>query len=373
VLDALEGVFHQWLHLGHDPLLLKAVFASVLANRWDGVPIWLMVVGSSGSGKSEVLMSLSGSDQVIAVSNLTPYALASSAKAQDDSLLFQLDKKVLVVEDMSSVSSMPKDARNMLFSFLRAAYNGEFRRDTGRGSIEWKGKFGMLAGATLSIEQTRDMESTLGERFLYLRTHLSNGDERYIMRKARDNAAQKTKMSESLRKTVRRFLASIKIDTTIRTLPSNAWVERYLEDLAIALAKARSGVMRDTYGAREIVFPAERGELGTRLYNQLTLLALTAKQLGMEWVEIEELLMRMALDSVPYIRAKAMWTVFSGKKRTKDIGPEMRMSGTATQRLLEELRNLEVLRYGQGVEHEIVDDIWSEAMNRLTPPVSLHS
>jgi hypothetical protein len=373
VLGALEGVFHNWLHLGHDPLLLKAVFACALANRWDGLPVWLMLVGSSGSGKSEVLMSLSGSDEVIAVSNLTPYSLASSGKAKDESLLFQLDKKLLVVEDMSSVASMPKEPRTMLFSFLRAAYNGEFRRETGRDSIEWKGKFGMLAGATLSIEQGREMESTLGERFLYVRTHLTNGDERTIMRKVRDNSSKKTRMSEELRKAVKEFFENVTIDTTLKDLPGDAWMERYLEDLAIAVAKARSGVMRDNYGSREIVFPVERGELGTRLYSQFTLIAMTARQLGMDWTEVEDLLLRIAIDSIPYIRAKALRLVMSGKTKTKEIGPEMRMSGTATQRLLEELRNLEVLRYGSGTNHEVVDDVWSEAMNRVAPPVSLHS
>lgn len=53
-LTACVDVFQRWLHLP-DPGSLYVTLAAVVANRTAGDPVWLLLVGPPGSGKTEVL------------------------------------------------------------------------------------------------------------------------------------------------------------------------------------------------------------------------------------------------------------------------------------------------------------------------------
>jgi hypothetical protein len=53
-LEGAISVFQRWLSL-HDPDYIDAVLATVAAHNLTGEPLWLMVVGGSSGGKTEVL------------------------------------------------------------------------------------------------------------------------------------------------------------------------------------------------------------------------------------------------------------------------------------------------------------------------------
>jgi energy-coupling factor transporter ATP-binding protein EcfA2 len=67
----------------HDPDLLRAIYAVYLANKYDGLPVWTLIVGKPGSGKSELLASLEGVniDEAIKSAAAIPVAAAPAAAA----------------------------------------------------------------------------------------------------------------------------------------------------------------------------------------------------------------------------------------------------------------------------------------------------
>jgi hypothetical protein len=209
----LEAVYNRWLYLDHDPLLVKCVFAAYIANRYDGPPVWIMIIGKPGCGKSEMLMSMSEYTGTVAVSKLTPNALASGFQDGKHSLLHDLVKnKVLVIKDMSTITEMASEARGQIFSDLRDAYDGSFVKRTGSNKVEFKGKFGLIAGATPAIERARVHEGSLGERFLNLRVLLSPEDEKKIQTRAGSNIERgMTKMKKELSDAASKFLDEIKL------------------------------------------------------------------------------------------------------------------------------------------------------------------
>jgi len=356
----LEAVYKRWLSLEHDPDLIRTIYSILLANYYDGNPVWGMFIGPAGCGKSQILMSLSGSDLIVPVSNLTPQALASGYGDGSDSLLYELDEKILVVEDMSSVTEMPKEAKNLLFSFFRAAYNGEFIRVTGRNKISWRGKFGLLAGATLALESGRKMESMLGERFLYIRSRANGIDERTLMRMARKNISKKTIMAKELSNASGEFLSKFKAPNTVK-LPDD--IEELVDACAIALAKGRSGVVRDGY-SKEVSFPVDRSELGTRLCGQFGLLAESSHALGGSWVDVKRVLYRIMHDSMPYPRLRILKAIAFGNVRLREITKSVQMSGSYVQRTLEDMVSTKSIEKNRKKEYEIVDKVMLESVTR---------
>lgn len=358
--DDLEGIYKKWLHLGHDDLILRLLYACVLANRYDGNPIWTMVVGPSGSGKTALLSSLRDSPEIKYVSNMTPYSLASGSGDPKDSLLFELNDKILVVEDMSSVSEMPNEARSLLYSFLRSAYNGEFIRVTGKNQIAWRGKFGMLAGSTLAIEMGRRMETSLGERFLYLRMRVNDEQEKAIMLATRGHTGSKSVMRDDLEKAAGVFLAGVVIDPMQRSISKE--IIEMIDNCACILAKSRSTVQRDTF-TKEITFPVESGELGTRLFTQLTLIALAARAMGTAWDVVKRMVYRVTLDSMPYIRLRILQAIHRGNVSNDQVTEDLRMGHQSVQRTLDEMVHLGVLSRNRKKEYEVDSEVLAEALD----------
>ena len=53
------ATFQRWLYLPDTDAVLAAL-AAVAANRLSGDPVWLLLIGPPGGGKTEILASLTG-------------------------------------------------------------------------------------------------------------------------------------------------------------------------------------------------------------------------------------------------------------------------------------------------------------------------
>lgn len=356
----VEKHYYSWLHFENDPILVRILYSLVLANRFDSDPVWALIVGPAGSGKTELLTSLTGSDHSIFVSTLTPYALASGFGTGDDSLLFQLDGNILLVEDMSAITELNADARGTLFSFLRSAYNGKFTRATGRGKIEWEGKFGMLGGATLAIESARKMEGSLGERFLYLRPRVDMVDQDELLERVIGSATTKGRMRNVLKNVAGAFLQQ-EFDTSNKTLQRST--VDVAKEAAIALSRIRTSAVRHSY-TRDIEFPLEVGEMGTRLLTQFLTVSLAARQLGSSTEVIEDIIFRLMLDSMPYVRLRIVRHIHRGASTARELTKRLRMSSAQVNRHIEELKLLEIIDTNRQRTLSLRSDVVAHALDR---------
>jgi hypothetical protein len=117
-LDQLEARFDKQLLLA-DRDVVKVVIANVVANRLDGDPLWLFLIGPPSGVKTELLRSVNGIPLVYPLSDLTTHTFASGMKGPDASLLSKLDHgTILVLKDFTTVLSMNRDMRGEILEVM---------------------------------------------------------------------------------------------------------------------------------------------------------------------------------------------------------------------------------------------------------------
>src|SRR4051794_26029646 len=136
-LADLETVFEKWIR-DKDHLPTRAVLAAYIANtKLDGDPVWLMMVGGSGVGKTERLMPLAVMPDVVLESSITgPAALLSAtakkerAKNASGGVLRKLPdgNGLLLLKDFTSIIDMHRDQRAEVLAALREIYDGRWDR-----------------------------------------------------------------------------------------------------------------------------------------------------------------------------------------------------------------------------------------------------
>src|SRR5580700_2259454 len=81
-LNRVVDQFQEYLHLP-DPTPLVMTLATVAANSMPGDPVWLLLIGPPGSGKTEILNSTLKLPNMHSASTLTEAGLLSGTSMKD--------------------------------------------------------------------------------------------------------------------------------------------------------------------------------------------------------------------------------------------------------------------------------------------------
>jgi hypothetical protein len=286
-------------------------------------------------------------------------ALASGYKDGENSLLHQLkDNKILIVKDMSTFTEMQPDARAVIFSTLRDAYDGYYVKRTGTGNIEWRGKFGVLGGATPAIEKIRSYDAALGERFLSIKFRTTDGSEELIQERSMANSIRQTVMKKAIKDCTISFFNEAKINKD-NLLPQP--IINAVMHSARAMVKARSSVSRDRF-TRDVDEMVSTSEVPTRVTSQLLLIARACLDIGTEDATTIRIVQRCCLDSVPSIRVQIMKRLIEGAERTDDLRGLVRLSKPVIDRALEDMWFLRLVSKDKGANWAVIDKAMEEIL-----------
>lgn len=328
---------------------LEAALAVIATNPLEGDPVWLMLIGASGAGKTEIVRSASEWPAVVFLSTLTRCSLITGWEADDQkelSLLPKLHEKTLVVKDYSTILSLPRDARAEILAQLRDAYDGESARSFGTGRDgnnmkRFRSRFNLLACCTSSIHHFYAAEAALGERFLKLEMP-TEGDAEAVTR-ALTNTNGEVKMRSQLRDAACGVLANA--NTKPPEVPKRA--KTALRDMALFLAKARCPVHR---GCNRQIESIPQPESGTRVVKELVRLAGGVAMLWRRPI-IDKHALEIAgaatWSSIPPNRRIVLSLLYVEKHLSaKDIRERVKLSSGAIKYLLEDMEAIGL------VEHE---------------------
>ena len=300
-LDDLRMLLGRWLYIPSEDLdIIDLCLAVYKSNEMPGDPLWAIMIDASGGGKTEMLRAFRNCKDAYFLSKLSDKSLISGYREaanpqKDNSLLPELNGKVLIIKDLAPLLSMRQESRNAIIADLRDAYDGFTDQGKGNlGKVSYQARFTLLAASTQAIERTNTVEQELGERFIKIR---GRGDaSRDKVRKAVENIGFDDSMRNEIEKAFRCFLNSLP-PLKAAKIPEKL-VER-LTRLADFAAKARSTVARDRGGEIQYLPKAEVGtRLGKEFGKLLLYLALVRNKPEPDDKDFETVV-RVAEDTLP--------------------------------------------------------------------------
>ena len=176
-LQELKNKIQEYQYF-EDTTVIDVAVASIISTRLKlGDPLWLVIIGASSGGKSQILRPISMSDEkfIHQVDDLTENTLLSgmrAGKGENPSLLHKIGSHgIMVISDLTVLFSKSAETRGTILSQFRLLYDGKMTKHSGAMSkaLEWKGYLGVLAGSTPSIYSLFEEVADMGERFVYFR------------------------------------------------------------------------------------------------------------------------------------------------------------------------------------------------------------
>lgn len=177
-LEEIKNQVREYYYM-EDDSIIDVSLACIIANRLQiGDPTWLIIIGASSGGKSQILRPLAMTDTkfIHRVDDITENTFLSGAKIKggETSLLKRIGPAgIVTISDLTVLFSRNMESRNAILSQFRMLYDGEMNKAVGNSDkpIHWKGYLGMLAGSTPSIYANFEEVADMGERFMYFRMH----------------------------------------------------------------------------------------------------------------------------------------------------------------------------------------------------------
>jgi hypothetical protein len=346
--------YQGWLYLP-DPTPLLAILGTVAANLMQGDPVWLLLVGAPGGGKTEMLQPLCKLKNVIVTSTLTEASLLSATPSRDKArgasggLLRTVGSLgILLCKDFTSVLAMNRDKRASVLAALREVYDGSWTRHVGvdgGATLHWEGKLGVIGACTSVIDTHHAVMASMGERFVMYRLPPLNEEE--LAAKALNHQGSELLMRQELSLAVGRLFSDLALEGQNGDRPDSS----RLIPLATMAVRCRSAVERDGH-TREVELIPE-AEAPSRLALVLARLFSGIRAIGGTPADAWRVIAKVAMDCVPALRLRVirMLALAAVPVDLTTISDAVHYPTQTTRRTLEDLTLHRVVRrngHGQG-------------------------
>lgn len=337
-----------------DPMPLYVTMGAMAGNMLTGTPVWLMLIGSSGCGKTMLLKSLLKLPKVEPVSSIKgEAALLSGTKKKEmaadatGGLLRVIgDNGCLAFMDFTSVLSKSREAVNELLGVLRELFDRTWSRDIGGEGgrkLSHNGRVCLIAGVTPAVDRAADVNKEMGERCLYFRYPYTTGyQEGMTAVQETEPDAEEQARQEAVVQMFEALSLSFIVPTRRRKL--EVWEANRIVTLAQLGARCRSLVPRDNY--THMVNDVTSPEVSTRMAKELAQLYAGMEAVGNTSAERWAALKKVTMDSMSLARRLVLDKVIEGQGHAKgvELAKEVRLSERAADRVLEDLELLGVVR-----------------------------
>lgn len=164
------------------PFILPA--AVYIANRYNGIPVWLLLVGPGSCGKSTALKTLDSLPHVVDLGDFTRASLLSASSSKDKTaeshggVLLKIGLHegkrwgMLRIGDMTTILSKGHQEVQATLGSLQEVYDGRVVRNTGMDmgkTVSWEGKVGLVGATTQIIDHHHKALTAAGSRMLFYR------------------------------------------------------------------------------------------------------------------------------------------------------------------------------------------------------------
>jgi hypothetical protein len=376
-LEEFKANIKKWLHIEDDEVL-EIVLAGIIGEKIGGDPLWLFLIAPPGGSKTELLRSFNG-DYSFHLSDMTSKTLVSGLmlgtgnkrkKIQD--LLPQLNGKVLIFKDFTTILEKSRDERNEIIAQFRECYDGSFAKKVGTAdeTIRYDSRFGLIAGVTPVIDKHWKVMQQLGERFLKIRW---KEDPDKVTKRSRENEGSERIMRKELIQNSNSFIEGL--DLSIIPIFDDAKFGDRISLIAKFIAVARTPISISSNSEEFYYEYIPTPEMPTRLVKQLKKLAKCLAMIRRKTEVTDEemkVLLRVAKDTIPPDRLAVLETIKTFEKQTllgcprAKIYHTLKIPETSTRRVLEQLKMLDLVKevgdttYGNYEVHYKTSGVWGD-------------
>lgn len=250
-LQDLKQELQKYQYL-EDTDIIDVSLASIIATRLKlGDPVWLIIIGPSSGGKSQILRPLALTDPKFMhrVDDVTENTFLSGAKAtggQQISLLNRIGPHgMMVISDMTVIFSKSPESRATILSQFRMIYDGEMIKFSGTSdkAISWKGYLGIIAGSTPSIYTHFEEVADMGERFIYYR--MKDYDAEKATKLSMERKMNGKELDGNLSDMYMEYLKEVIIGTEGKSMELSETVKNRIIQIAMLAERIRTPVHLD--------------------------------------------------------------------------------------------------------------------------------
>lgn len=349
-------------------------------TRKNRVMLWLLLVGSPSSGKTDLVRLIKKSNSIYSLDNLTLNAFISGERPTDKQqvhdLLPKLNKKCLVVKDWTVVFSLDERMTKKIIGDMVGAYDKSLAKfSSRRGNVTYDSEFSHLGCITpATLNKHHNYLNMIGPRFLsYIIPDLTEEDEKKSFDAifSNENRNEKEKLVTEM---VSAYLDQLNLKDISDIKPFSEKVRNFLETASRFMAQARGIVI--TQAAKFINEDGQEVnyyepldiqiEQPWRAVQQLMILSkYLALVVEKDEVEDEELkiIKDIVMSSMPADRAQALRVLIKSPNSeitAKQLSDEVDKSSKTARRLLDELTFLGIVEKIKGTgtiasNYKIVD------------------
>lgn len=217
----------KYMHV-EDQGMIRVSLSGLLSNRVNlSDPVWMILIGPSSGGKSQVLrpLALVDTKTIHRIDDLSENSLLSGSPTKkgdkDKSLLKRIGKQgIIIISDLTVIFSKGSESKNAILSQFRMLFDGKMTKYVGTSSepIEWEGSLGIVAGCTPSIYAHFEDVADMGERFIYYR--MKDYDVEKATRMALDRTMYGKKLDETLGELYKEYVKAVQTHVEPKEIPA---------------------------------------------------------------------------------------------------------------------------------------------------------
>lgn len=317
---------------------VEIILSVVAAHKIPGEMLWLRLIGSPGTGKTEILSSLSGQDGYCSrIESLTPSSIRRGFKpgdkAQLPTMLERIKGKLVITKELAPLLTSNKELKVEVFGLLRSVHDGELVADYGswEGHLVQQTHFDWILGSTRYVDRQAALEGLLGSRFIDLRWG-SPIDRKKAIAKARSNDGKLPEIRQEIAGAMSKVIETADPDA----LDCSLLDDTFLTDIADFVSTYRTVVERDSRTKEVVEVPDP--ELGTRVGQAFSRIAKGLLMIGI--TEYKPHLQRLALDCILPLRASLIRGLMEGCDTEDTLADYMKVSQATAHYTKEDLRLL---------------------------------
>ena len=315
---------------------VEIILATAVAHYFPGEMLWLRFLGPSRSGRTELLRAITEHPDCAEIEVLTPAAFRGGFR-KGPKVLDRIKGKLVITKDIASILTARKDLRTEIFGVLRGIKDGRLTSDFGsdeghlvqEASFDW-----ILAATSTGIEQQRQLEGLLGQRFIDLRWRPGNREKMAFQ--AASNNPYLTNIRSELALDVLSLLYRAEQTAEAESYALSESDRRWIAKIADTTAILRTPVQQDRWGHIDAL---PDPEVGTELAQGFSRITSGLLCLGLE--DWQPYIRRLAWDCLPSIRVKLLGSLENNPQTVTQLE---KSTGIPQRTIYYHIEHLELLR-----------------------------